>query len=94
MTSDENVVFVGEKPLLSYILACMTLFHSGEEEVGIKARGKAISRAVDVAEVVKNRFTTDVSIKYVDIGTEQIATKDGRMINSSTIYVILKRYLE
>jgi len=91
MTRYENVVFIGEKPLLSYILACMTIFHSGKEEVGIRARGKAISRAVDVAEVVRNRFTTDVRIKYVDIGTEKITTKDGRVINSSTIDIVLKK---
>jgi DNA-binding protein len=94
MIRDENIVFVGVKPLSSYILACMTLFHSGEKEVGIRARGKAISRAVDVAEVIKNRFTTDVSVKYVNIGTEQIATKDGRTINSSTIDIVLKRFFE
>ena len=91
MPSDENVVFIGDKPLISYILACMTLFHAGKEEVGIRARGKAISRAVDVAEVVRNRFTTDVSIKYIDIGTEKLTTKDGRVINSSTIDIVLKK---
>ncbi len=94
MTRDENVVFIGDKPLLSYILACMTLFHSGKEEIGIRARGKAISRAVDVAEVVRNRFTTNVIIKNIDIGTDKYTTKEGRVINSSTIDIILKRTLE
>jgi len=44
-------VLIGRKPVMNYVLACITLFHSGAKEVNIKARGRAISRAVDVAEI-------------------------------------------
>ena len=51
--SEGNSVFIGRKPVMNYVLACITFFHGGAEEVSIKARGKAISRAIDVAEVVR-----------------------------------------
>ena len=44
--TDENVIFVGNKPPMSYVLAVVTQFNmSGSDEVVIKARGRAISRA-------------------------------------------------
>jgi len=49
--SRSNIVFIGRKPVLNYVLACMTLFKSGQEEVLVKARGRSISTAVDVVEV-------------------------------------------
>ncbi len=89
--SQENAVLVGSKPIMNYVLACLTLFHQGAKEISIKARGRAISKAVDVAEIVRNRFLTDVEVKKVDIGTEQITTQDGRTINTSTISIVLTR---
>ena len=55
-----NTVFIGKKPVLNYVLACMTLFKSGHEEVVIKARGRSISRAVDTVEVLRSRFMPNV----------------------------------
>ena len=53
---DDNVVFIGKKGVMSYVLAVVTQFNNGVNEVVIKARGKAISRAVDVAEIVRQRL--------------------------------------
>ena len=53
---DDNTVFIGNKPVMNYVLAVVTQFHGGAQEVIIKARGKAISRAVDAAEIALNRF--------------------------------------
>ena len=64
---DESVVFVGSKPLMSYITACVTQLNRNPEELVIKARGRAISRAVDVAEVLRNRFMTDLIVSNIDI---------------------------
>ena len=50
--SESNAVLIGNKPVMNYVLACITLFHGGAKEVNVKARGKSISRAVDVVEVV------------------------------------------
>ncbi|MFX1510728.1 MAG: DNA-binding protein Alba, partial [Promethearchaeota archaeon] len=66
---DESVVFVGSKPLMSYITACVTQLNRNPEELVIKARGRAISRAVDVAEVLRNRFMPDLIVRQIDIST-------------------------
>jgi DNA-binding protein len=71
--SDSNAVLIGKKPIMNYVLACITLFHSGAKEISIKARGRAISRAIDVAEVVRRRFLPDVKVKRIGIGTDQMS---------------------
>jgi len=89
--SDENIVFVGKKPTMSYVLACVTQFNNGMKEVHIKARGKAISKAVDVAEITKNRFAEGAKIKEINIGTDEIKSEEGEKINVSTIHINLAK---
>ncbi|MHA1606653.1 MAG: DNA-binding protein Alba [Candidatus Freyarchaeota archaeon] len=89
--SEENSIYVGSKPVMNYVLACITLFHNGKDEVTIKARGRSISRAVDVAEIVRNRFMSDVYPKEIRIGTETINTETGNPINVSTIEIVLAK---
>jgi len=86
----DNMVFVGKKPTMSYVLAVITQFSGGMEEVHVKARGRSISRAVDVAEVVKNRFVQDLN-KAVEIGTEEITDENNNKLNVSTIDILLKK---
>ena len=89
--TDENVIYVGNKPPMSYVLAIVTQFNtSGSDEVIIKARGRAISRAVDAAEITRNRFVTDAKIKDIIIGTESITNEEeGRTSNVSSIEICL-----
>lgn len=87
--AQNNVVFVGKKPAMSYVLACVTQFNDGHDEVILKARGRAISHAVDVAEIVKNKFIKDIQVKNVSIGTEQVETEQGEKINVSSIEIII-----
>ena len=88
--TDENVIYVGKKPPMSYVLAVVTQFNSGSAEVVIKARGRSISTAVDTAEIVRNRFVTDAELKDVKIGTESITNEEeGRTSNVSSIEIIL-----
>ncbi len=91
--SEANSVLIGKKPIMNYVLACITFFHGGAKEVSIKARGKAISRAIDVSEVVRRRFLPDVKIKGIKIGTDQIQPldEDQQQTNVSTIEIILQR---
>jgi DNA-binding protein len=92
--SDGNSVLVGRKPVMNYVLACITLFHGGAKEVNIRARGKAISRAVDVVEVVRRRFLPDVKIKQIGIGTDQVTLQEQQQSSStnvSTIDITLER---
>ena len=63
--SESNAVLIGNKPVMNYVLACITLFHGGAKEVSVKARGRSISRAVDVVEVVRRRFLPDVKVKKI-----------------------------
>ena len=84
----ENTVFVGNKPVMNYVLAVVTQFNNGAEEVAIKARGKAISRAVDTAEISLNRFLDGVVKKEIITSTEIIDTDTGKT-NVSSIEIIL-----
>jgi DNA-binding protein Alba len=78
---------------MNYVLACITLFHGGAKEVNVKARGKAIVRAIDVVEVVRRRFLPDVKVKRIGIGTDQLASQEGgsALTNVSTIEITLER---
>lgn len=91
--TESSAVLIGKKPIMNYVLACITFFHSGAKEVSIKARGRSISRAIDVAEVVRHRFLPDVKIKSIGIGTDQFeAQEEGdATTNVSTIEITLIR---
>jgi len=91
--SESNSVLVGQKPAMNYVLACITLFHSGDKEINVKARRRAISRAVDVVEILRRRFLPDVKIKSVGIGTQQLpaTNQPGATTNVSTIEIVLTK---
>jgi len=86
----ENVVYVGSKNVMNYVLACITQLNQGAKKIVLKARGKAISRAVDVAEVLRNRFSLGLEVKDVSIGTEKMQAPDGKEINVSAIEIVLE----
>lgn len=89
---ESTSVLVGNKPVMNYVLACLTLFHSGIKEVNVKARGRAISKAVSVVEALRRRFLSDIKIKSINIGTEQIQPKNRPTpLNVSTIEIRLVR---
>jgi DNA-binding protein len=89
--TDENVIYVGHKPPMSYVLAIVTQFNSGSDEVILKARGRAISTAVDAAEITRNRFVTDAELKEIKIGTESVTNEEGRTSNVSSIEIYLTK---
>lgn len=87
---EEDTIYIGRKPPMSYVLAVVTQFNTGgSNEVTIKARGKAISTAVDTAEIVRNRFVKGAKIKDIIISTESITNEEGRTSNVSSIEIIL-----
>ena len=90
---ENNAVLIGKKPVMNYVLACITVFHGGAKEVSVKARGRAISRAIDVVEVVRRRFLPDVKVMSIGIGTDQLSSQEegSELTNVSTIEIILKR---
>ncbi len=88
--ADDNIIFVGQKPPMSYVLAVITQFNgNGSNGVILKARGRAISTAVDTAEIVRNRFMKDAKLKDIKIGTESVTNEEGRETNVSSIEISL-----
>ena len=91
---DENVVFIGSKPFMNYVTGVVMQFTTkGSNEVIIKARGKFISRAVDVAEVSAKRFLKEhnIGVKNIKIDSEEFENKEGRKVNVSTIEITLAK---
>jgi len=95
MAENSGIVFVGRKPAMSYVLAIITsLSSSNAKEITLKARGQAITTAVDVAEITRSRFLKDLKVGKITIGTEEIPPREGegdrsRMV--STMEIILTR---
>ncbi len=88
--SVENVVYIGSKPVMNYCLAVLTSLKD-KESVALKARGRAISTAVDVAEVTRRRFIENLIVESLEIGTEELESLEGRPRNVSTIAIVLKK---
>ena len=90
--TDENTVFIGNKPVTAYVMACVTQFNRDADSIVLKARGRAISRAVDVSEVARTRLMTDlVELTDIKIDTEQIETREGNLTNVSSIEIIITK---
>jgi DNA-binding protein len=90
---ENSVIFIGDKPVMNYVLAVMTQFNKPVDNVTLKARGRSISRAVDTAEIARNRFMPDLKIKGITIGTESIPDDQGRNINVSSMEIVLTKQL-
>jgi len=89
---EDNTVFVGNKPVMNYVLAVVTQFSNGAQEVTIKARGRAISRAVDTTEIALNRFLQGVEKKNIMTSTEVMDTESGKThVSSIEITLISKK---
>jgi DNA-binding protein len=84
-----NTIYVGRKPVMAYVMAVMTAMKGEKSEAILMARGRAISTAVDVAEVVRNQFLTDLVIKDISIGTEELENEYGSTRNVSNIAITL-----
>ena len=90
MAEKSGIVFIGSKPPMDYVLAVMTRLSAGNaKEVVLKARGQAITTAVDVAEIARNRFLKDLKVSKVAIGTEEMPAREGenraRMVSTMEI---------
>jgi len=89
---DEDVVYIGRKPVMSYVLAAVTQFNTGNSnKVVLKARGRAISKAVDVSEIVRNKFVQELKVDEIQIGTEEVKREDGTTSNVSSIEIYMSK---
>jgi len=91
--TDDYSIFVGGKPFMNYVTAVVMQFTTkGAEEVIVRSRGKFISRAVDVAEVVKSRFLKDqVEVGEMVINSEAFQNNEGKTVRVSTLDITLKK---
>jgi len=92
MTTD-NSIFIGNKPFMNYVTSVVVQFTTkNATEVIIKARGKFIARAVDVAEVASKRFLKDqIKVKDIRINSEEFKNKEDREVRVSTIEIIIEK---
>ena len=88
---NSNIIFIGTKPFMNYVNGVAIQFNLKKSpEVIVKARGKFISRAVDVAEVTKKRLIEEkIEVKDIKIGSEEFNNNEGKKINVSTIEITL-----
>jgi DNA-binding protein Alba len=90
MAEKSGIVFIGSKPPMDYVLAIITaLSASNAKEITLKARGRAITTAVDAAEITRSRFLKDLKVSKIAIGTEEMPAREGenraRMVSTMEI---------
>jgi DNA-binding protein len=86
----ENLVRVGKKPVMNYVVACVTLFNSGNDEIVLRARGQSINNAVDIVELLK-KFQKNLQVRDINIGSEDVTRPDGTRSSISTIEIALRK---
>ena len=89
----DNSIFIGTKPFMNYVTGVVIQFTTkNASEVHVKARGKFISRAVDVAEIAMKRFLKgQIKVKEINISSEEFKNKEGKDVHVSTINIILQK---
>jgi len=92
MSREANTVYIGRKPVMNYVLAVITNFNSSDtKEVTLKARGRAITTAVDAAEITRRRFMKELNVSKITLGTDEIPQEEGGTRNVSTMEIQLTR---
>ena len=90
MSEQRKTVIVGQsKPLLNYVTACITMFNGGAKQVVLRARGEAINMSVEVAQVLRKRFMSNVQISNITIDGENVFSRDGRQLNLPVLEIEL-----
>jgi DNA-binding protein len=87
----EKIVYVGQKPVKNYVVACLTSFGAGSTRIIVKARGRAICKAVDTVELLRRRFMKDADLRGITISTEQMIREGDRKTNVSAIEITVVR---
>jgi archaea-specific DNA-binding protein len=89
---EDNTIFVGIKPFMNYVTGVVMQFkNKGQKEVIVSARGKFISKAVDVVEVARRTFLKEenIQVRDIKINSEQFENKEGKRIYVSSIDIFL-----
>jgi len=89
---NDNSIFIGSKPFMNYVTGVVMQFTTkNAQDVCIKARGKFISRAVDVAEVSSRRFLNNIAVTGISINSEEFQNTEGKTVRVSTIEIVLSK---
>ncbi len=79
MSKEPNVIFVGRKPPMNYVLGIIRGFGAADtKEVTLKARGQAITTAVDAVEITRRRFMKDLAVGKIILGSEEMPAMEGK----------------
>ncbi len=87
----DSTIYIGKKSVMNYVIAVVTQFNNSANEVRAKARGKSISRLVDMTQIVKNRFIPTLKIENINLSTEELRSEDGRMTKVSSMEVTMSK---
>jgi DNA-binding protein Alba len=90
-SASDGVVLVGKKPVMNYVLACLTLFNAGKPYVTVRARGVAIFRAVDTVQLLKKAFVKNLAVEKVNIGTQEFKMPGNINGSTSTIEIVISK---
>jgi len=89
--SQDGVVLIGKKPVMNYVTACVTFFNAGSGKITLKARGRAITTAVDTVELLKRAFLKDLEVQSINLNSEELTNPEGRTSKVSTIEITITR---
>ena len=84
-----NLVIMGNKPIMNYVVACLTLFNEGAETVKLRARGKHINKAADTVGLLRRVFLPGLRVVHANTGTDILTRTDGNQAHVSTIEIII-----
>ena len=87
----DGVVLVGKKPLMNYVLACLTLFNSGKPYVTVRARGVTIFRAVDTVQLLRKAFVKNLAVEKINIGTQEFKMPGNVNGSTTTIEIVISK---
>ena len=87
--TSRDFVVVGLKPIMNYVVACMTLFNAGMGQVRVRARGRHISKAVDIINMLLSVFLKDLVVDAIEIGTDKHMSPEGKELFVSTIEILI-----
>jgi DNA-binding protein len=84
-----NLVIMGNKPIMNYVVACLTLFNEGAETVKIRARGKHINKAADTVGLLRRVFLPNLRVVEAETGTDVLTRTDGNQAHVSIIEIVI-----
>ena len=87
--TSRDFVVVGLKPIMNYVVACMTLFNAGIAQVRVRARGRHISKTVDTINMLRSVFLKDLVVDGIEIGTDKHFSPEGKELFVSTIEILI-----